>query len=200
MDEIILIGGAPTLGKTYVAKRLSKKLNLPWISTDGIRAMLREVVNKKDFPFLFENIPCLPAEKYLAKYSAKDIVANQNRESIDVWKGVKAFIDTDCNWGSFIVEGIAILPEFVRECFKGNKNIKPLFLLNDNEEQIREIVYTRGLYDEANTYSDDVKEKEVEWALMFNAWIEKETKKYGLPVYKIKKRNYSIDDILKKIK
>ena len=81
MNKIILIGGAPTVGKTHTAKRLSKKLNLPWISTDGIRSMLRRVVDKKEFPQLFKNIPHLTAEEYLTKYSAKEIVDNQNNQS-----------------------------------------------------------------------------------------------------------------------
>lgn len=200
MNKIILIGGAPTVGKTHTAKRLSKKLNLPWISTDGIRAMLRKVVDKKEFPELFKNTPHLTAEEYLAKYSAKEIVDNQNNQSIDVWKGVKAFIDTDYAWESFIVEGVAILPKFVNRDLKKDKRIKSVFLVNNNEEQIRKVVYTRGLYDDADTYSDDVKEKEVEWAMMFNNWLKKEAKKYKFPVYEIKKWNYPIDDILKKIK
>ncbi len=199
MNKIILIGGAPTVGKTHTAKRLSKKLNLPWISTDGIRSMLRRVVAKKEFPYLFANTPRLSAEEYLTKYSAKEIVDNQNRQSIDVWKGVKAFIDTDHTWESFIVEGVAVLPKFVNKDLKKDKRIKPVFLVNSNETQIRKVVYARGLYDSADTYSDDVKEKEVEWALMFNNWLKKEARKYKLPVYEIKWWNYSIDDIIKKI-
>jgi len=162
--------------------------------------MLRKVVDKKEFSHLFANIPHLTAEEYLTKYSAKEIVDNQNNQSIDVWKGVKAFIDTDYTWESFIVEGVTILPKFVNRDLKKDKRIKPVFLVNSNEKQIRKVVYTRGLYDDVDTYSDDVKEKEVEWALMFSNWLKKEAKKYKFPVYEIKKWNYSIDDILKKIK
>lgn len=200
MEKIILIGGAPTIGKTYTAKRLSKKLNLPWISTDGIRGMLRKVVDKKEFPELFKNIPHLTAEEYLTKYSAKEIVDNQNNQSVDVWKGVKAFIDTDYAWESFIVEGVAILPKFINRDLKKDKRIRPVFLVNNNKEQIRKVVYTRGLYYDADTYSNDVKEREVEWALMFNNWLKKEAKKYKFPVYEIKKWNYSINEIINKIK
>ncbi len=42
MERIILIGGAPTVGKTFIAKELSKKLFLPWISTDTIRSLMQE--------------------------------------------------------------------------------------------------------------------------------------------------------------
>lgn len=199
MNEIILIGGAPTVGKTYTARRLAKKLNLPWISTDGIRGMMRKVVDEKRFPHLFKNVPHLAAEEYLAKYSSREIVDNQIIESIDVWQGVKAFIDTDYAWKSFIVEGVAVLPEFIDRDLKNDQRIKPMFLVNSNEDQVRKVVYTRGLYDDADTYSDDVKEKEVEWALMFNDWIKKEAKKYNYPVYEIVGWDFGIDEILKKL-
>ena len=42
--EIILIGGAPTIGKSFLAKKLSEEMKIPWISTDTIREFMREVV------------------------------------------------------------------------------------------------------------------------------------------------------------
>jgi len=36
MKKIILIGGAPTAGKSYVAEKIAKELGIPWISTDTI--------------------------------------------------------------------------------------------------------------------------------------------------------------------
>ena len=95
---------------------------------------------------------------------------------------------------------MAILPRLVNKSFKGNSRIKPLFLLNSNIEQTRKVIYTRGLYGDANSYSDDVKEVEVEWALMFNNWLEAEAKKYGYPVYKIGRWNFALSDIIKLIK
>jgi 2-phosphoglycerate kinase len=200
MNKIILIGGAPTVGKSFLAARLSKKLGIPWISTDGIREIMRGIVQKKDYPRLFANFPPMKAEKYLRRYTPKEIVANQIRESIDVWKGVRALIATDYVWHSFIVEGIAILPAFVRRTFGRDKRIKPVFLLNDDRKMIEKVVYTRGLYDDANTYSDKVKSIEVEWTILFNAWLEKEARKYGYPIFRITKSNYPLNEIKKLIK
>lgn len=200
MDKIILIGGAPTAGKSYLAARIAKKLGIPWISTDGIREMMRRVVRKKDYPRLFANFPPIKAEKYLRKYTPKEIVANQIQESVDVWKGIRALINTDYVWRSFIVEGVAVMPAFVHRAFGRDKRIKPIFLLNNEERRIKKVIYTRGLYDDADTYSDEVKGIEIEWTLLFNAWLEKETKKYGYPVYRITKPNYSLREIMKLIK
>jgi len=44
---IYLIGGAPRCGKTKVAKQLSKKLGIPWISADSLEGVVAAYVNKK---------------------------------------------------------------------------------------------------------------------------------------------------------
>jgi 2-phosphoglycerate kinase len=48
--QIILIGGAPTVGKTSIAKLLSKHLGIPWISTDMIREIMRGTVDNEELP------------------------------------------------------------------------------------------------------------------------------------------------------
>lgn len=188
----------PAVGKTFTAKRLATRLGLPWISTDTIRDMMKEIVDPKEYPRLKPREK--KAETYLKKYSPAQIVKKQNQESISVWRGVAALIKTDCNWRSFIIEGVAILPGLIHKTFSKNNAIKPVFLINENKKQIKKVVYNRGLWDDAHTYSDDVKEVEVKWAYLFNNWLEKEAKKYGYPVYRIKKWNFPISDITKLVK
>ena len=197
MNKIYLMGGAPTVGKTHTAQRLSKKLGVPWISTDSIRRTMRNYVNKKDYPHLFEEGNVLSAEEYLSRFTPSQIVANQNRESLDVWRGVENLINTEYVWESFIIEGVAVIPKLVKKLVK-NKRIQPLFLVHKDENKIREVVYRRGLYSPADEYSDKYKEKEVIWASMLNEKIRQEATKFKLPLYEIKKWNYPVSDILKK--
>lgn len=185
-NEIYLIGGAPTVGKSTIAKKLSKKFGLPWISTDQMREFMTGIVRKKDYPYLFHDQK-YTAEKYLKTFTPKQIVKNQNNESIDVWKGVKVFIKEDWLWESFIIEGIAILPKFVYQTFGKNKNIRPIFLIDEDADKIKKVVYTRGLWDDAHKYSDDVKEVEIKWALLFSHWLKKEALKYNYPVIEMSK-------------
>jgi len=63
-------------------------------------------------------------------------------------------------------------------------------------ERIKKTIFTRGLWDEAKKYPNDVKEKEVEWVIEFNNFIKKEAKKYNFPVVSIGDRK----DYLKEIK
>jgi len=202
MDKIILIGGSPTTGKSYIARKLAESLKLPWISTDTVREQMRKLVDKKDYPKLFvhANANGKTALRYLSENSAQTIVQNEVNESIEVWQGVKALIETDYVWGSFIIEGVAVLPSLVKKLSIKNKNIRAVFLIDENIDRVRKTVFTRGLWDNANTYPDSIKEKEVAWVLAFNQYLIKEAKKYNLPVIRITDRKKLINQINKLIK
>lgn len=201
MNKIILIGGAPTVGKSFIARKVSEELKLPWISTDGIRKMMRKITHKEDYPGLFYfNDEEIKAEEYLSSHTPQQIVDSQNAESMDVWKGVEAIIDTfDYAWKNFIVEGVAVLPKLVEKLDISKHDIKPVFLIDENEERVRDVVYTRGLWGKANTYSDEVKEIEVQWVDLFNKYIKSETEKYGYRVYKIDERERFIKNLIQEI-
>lgn len=199
--KIILIGGAPTVGKSYTARKIAEKLKLPWISTDAIREQMRKIVRREDYPnlFLHANATSNLATEYLTNNSAKEIVSHQNQESQDVWKGTRAFIETDYVWNSFIIEGIAVLPELISQ-LKEKENIVPIFLIDDNIERIRKTIFTRGLWDDADKYPDSVKEKEVEWVIEFNNFIKKEAKKHNYSVIEIGNQKDYLSKIEKLIK
>lgn len=201
MNKIILIGGAPTVGKSFIARKVSEELKLPWISTDGIRKMMRKIVHKEDFPGLFHfSEEGITAEKYLSSHTPQQIVDSQNAESMDVWKGVEAIIDTfDYVWKNFIVEGVAVIPKLVEKLDISKHDIKPVFLIDENEERVRDVVYTRGLWGDADTYSDEVKKVEVQWVDLFNKYIKSETEKYGYRVYKIDERERFIKNLIQEI-
>jgi len=201
MNKIILIGGAPTIGKSFIARKIAEELKLPWISTDGVREMMRKIVRKENFPKLFYfNDEEITAEKYLTTHTPQQIVEDQNRESIEVWKGVKAIIDTDYVWKDFIIEGVAIIPELVKKIDTAKHNIKPILLVDKNEERVREVVYKRGLWGRADTYSDDVKETEVRWVNLFNKYIESEAVKHNYKVYKIDERETFIKNLARELR
>lgn len=203
MNKVILIGGSPTAGKSYTARKLAEQLKLPWISTDTIRESMRQIVRKEEYPYLFNHLQFLGkggAVKFLTQKTSEEIVNHQNEESIDVWKGVKALIETDYVWEYFIIEGAAILPHLVSSLVKKNKNIKAVFLIDENLARVRKTIFTRGLWGEANEYPDSVKEKEVEWINLFNNYIKREAKKYNLPVVSIGNRKNHLSEVKRLIK
>ena len=196
MHKIILIGGSPTAGKSYTARKLAEELKLPWISTDTIREQMRELVNKEDYPDLFHHSEATSemAVEFLTHNTAEEVVEHQNKESLEVWKGVRALIGTDYVWGSFIVEGVAVLAKPVSE-LKSDKDIRAFFLVDEDAKRVRDSIFTRGLWDDSGKYPDSVKEKEVEWVFAFNSYIKEEAKKYNLPVISIGSRENYTDEV-----
>ncbi|MEK7584562.1 MAG: hypothetical protein AAB490_04930, partial [Patescibacteria group bacterium] len=141
-------------------------------------------VDAKQYPHIFY-FKKFTAVEYLTTHTAEQVVAHENKESTEVWKGVAAFLNADDAWGSCIVEGIAILPHLVHRDYGRDRTVRPLFLTIDDPKRIRKIVFTRGLWDDAHTYPDSVKEKEVEWVLAFDRWLKKEAKKYRYPTFDV---------------
>lgn len=90
---------------------------------------------------------------------------------------------------------MAILPRLVSGLRVKNKKIKAVWLVDENIERVRKTIFTRGLWDDAKKYSDSVKEKEVAWVMAFNKYITKETKKYRLPLIRIRDRRMYVGQI-----
>jgi len=201
MGKVILMGGSPTAGKSYTARKISEELKLPWVSTDTIRGQMRRIVKREDYPALFCHADATVemGVEFLNENSAKKIVERINTESEEVWGGVRAFIEADYVWGSFIVEGVAILPHLVADFVKKNKDVKVVFLIDEDVERVRKTIFTRGLWDDAKKYPDDVKEKEVEWVLAFNEFIKKEAKRFGFSVVSVGDRKDCVGEIKKVI-
>jgi 2-phosphoglycerate kinase len=195
--KVILIGGAPTTGKSTVASLLAKKLGLPWISYDQVREIMQITTNRKDYPKLFTP-EGYGAEKFLTEFSAEQIVQMEREQGEAVWPAIKKLVDDDYHWkDGVIIEGVGILPSLIFRDFGDDKNIKPIFLIDENPSKIREVVFTRGLWADAHTYSDDVKEKEVEWALLFSQKLKAEAEKYNFPVISVQRNDYDLEAILK---
>lgn len=195
--DIILLGGAPTTGKSTIAELLSKHLGIPWISTDQIRETMRTVADRKKFPKLF-NPEGYDAERFLTEFSAEQIAVMELEQGEAVWPGIKKLIEDDYTWEKgFIIEGVALLPDLVAKNFKDNTHIKAVFLVDEDADRIRNVVFTRGFWDDANSYSDEVKEKEVEWVLLFSHKLKAEAGKYGYQSIEVTKNNNDLQAVLK---
>jgi 2-phosphoglycerate kinase len=185
-QQIILIGGAPTTGKSTIARLLSDRLNIPWISTDAIRTMMQKVCNKNDYPTIFRN-ENYTAEKFLTEFSTEEIVRRGHEENNAVWEGARALIGDGYPWDSFIIEGIAIEPHLIAKDLSGDSRIKTVFLVDEDEDRIRDVVFNRGLWGSAETYSDEVKGREVDWVKLYSQDLKREAEKYNFSCVEVSK-------------
>ncbi|MGO9451259.1 MAG: AAA family ATPase [Candidatus Binataceae bacterium] len=198
MEEkrIILIGGAPTTGKSTVADQVAKQFGVPWISTDQMRKIMRKVANRADHPKLF-NPEGYSVERFLTEFSAQQMLQIQLEQGEAVWTVAQAFIREDWMWTKgFVVEGIHILPHLVARDFRDGERLKAVFLVDEDTDRMRRVIYTRGLSGDAKTYSDDVKEKEVELVTLFNHWLKAEVERFGFPLVQVKKDGNDLQVVL----
>ncbi len=197
---LILIGGAPTTGKSTIAKRLAKEFDIPWISTDQIRSLAQNILSE----FSKENSDLLlakklGAEKYYGKFNTREIAEQEINESEATFKYLKLFIESSYPWKSFILEGVNVLPEFInRISFEGK--IIPIFLVDENVDNARKVIFERGLWGPAKSYSDQVKEKEVEWVGEFSKILKEKCLENNFTYFEISKEEKDIEKIIEHIK
>ena len=189
MKNIILIGGAPSVGKTTLAKKLSVSLGIPLISTDQIRSILKTTLNKEDYPDLFLDTKDInePAELF----------AIEMKQSEVVWKGVLAFIQSIHPWDGGIIEGIAILPILIAKDVPDQENIKPIFMLQNDVTAISKIIEERSKLPWIKTKTPDQQEQKVKQIILFNKQIESDARKYSFPTIEVS--NSNVEEVFKKL-
>jgi 2-phosphoglycerate kinase len=195
--QIILVGGMPTAGKSTMAENLSRHLTLPWISTDQIGIIMREVATREKYPKLF-TWEDYNGVQYLNEFTADEIADREFAKGEAVWLGVRKLIKEDAFWNNgFIIEGDDILPHLLAQDFPDSSNIKAVFIGDRDIERIRNVVFTRKfLGDDADAYPDYVKEKEVEWVLNFNEKLKSQVLKYQMPWVEVEKNEHDLTKVL----
>lgn len=172
VPKVILLGGAQAAGKTTLAKDLSLRLNMPWISTDQIRTI------------------CNISAK------GKEVLEEEIENSEDIWKGVERFIRSPFPWEGVIVEGIAVLPHLVASL---DVEVSSVFIIDTDEKRIAEVVYQRSLLPWINTKTEEQQIKKVAYIIECNNFIKKEAQKYNLPVIEVSKSDQDIERVMESL-
>jgi 2-phosphoglycerate kinase len=174
-----VIGGIPLSGKTSVANRLATKLDLPYISTDLIRAYTIEILGRENY---FKNIPNevnLTLENYLGNQTAEEIFQREVSKNNLLAKHISKFFKTDWSWEDYIIEGTGIQPDEIL-ANKSDFDLKIVFLLFKNKDLIQERIYKRGLWAEAEEYADHYKSKEIAWVWQYNNYLKEKVELFNI--------------------
>lgn len=142
---IILIGGASGVGTSSMAFELANRLGLKnIISTDMIREVMRKIVSKDLNPVIhkssfdaYESIrtPAIRVDAVIEGFISHVDVVNV---------GVEAIIERSLKEGiSVIIEGVHVVPGFIREDLIKKSNVIMLILTVDDEEMHKQRFYTR---------------------------------------------------------
>ena len=142
---IILIGGASGVGTSSMAFELASRLRLKnLISTDMIREVMRKIVSKELSPVIHKS--SFDAHESVRTPSIRiDSVIEGFISHVDVVNvGIEAIIERSAKEGiSTIIEGVHIVPGFIREDLMENNNIIMFTLTVDDEKAHRQRFYSR---------------------------------------------------------
>jgi 2-phosphoglycerate kinase len=169
VPKIILIGGPPATGKTTLAKGLSSRLDIPWISTDQIRTICG------------------------ITHKGADVLSEEIENNEEAWKGVERFIRSPFPWEAVIVEGVAVLPHLIASL---DIEVSPIFIIDTDEKRIAETIYQRSLLPWIQTKTEEQQSKKVAYIIEFNNLIKREAQKYNLPIIEVSKSNQDIEKVL----
>lgn len=142
---IILIGGASGVGTSSMAFELASRLRLKnLISTDMIREVMRKIVSKELSPVIHKS--SFDAHESIRTPSIRiDSVIEGFISHVDVVNvGIEAIIERSIKEGiSTIIEGVHIVPGFIRKDLLDNNNIIIFTLTVDDEESHKQRFYSR---------------------------------------------------------
>lgn len=142
---IILIGGASGVGTSSMAFELANRLRLKnLISTDMIREVMRKIVSKDLSPVIHKS--SFDAYESIRTPSIRiDSVIEGFISHVDVVNvGIEAIIERSVKEGiSTIIEGVHVVPGFIKKELMDNNNIIVFTLTVDDEESHKRRFYSR---------------------------------------------------------
>ncbi len=189
ISKLHVIGGAPLTGKTTLAAGITEPQHAIMLSTDNIRTWMQSICSPADFPHLFSSHN-LSAEQYYQKFStAESALQEEIDQGRDVGVGVIELLSIqNLPWDHVVLEGIAVTPEFVSVLAEKLPEVdcEATFLYDNDFDRIKRRVYGRGLWSEANAYSDTIKPIEVEWTILYNEWYREQVRRFRFEITPVK--------------
>ncbi|HEY3375977.1 MAG TPA: AAA family ATPase [Armatimonadota bacterium] len=129
--KVILIGGAPMVGKSTVARKLAARLEYACLSTDDIGQAIGAVTTAQSHP-AFHEMDGLDYREYYATRSVDDLIADAERRHAALWPAIAQMIIAHATWGDpMVLEGWALCPTRVAQL--GLSNVASLWLVADDD-------------------------------------------------------------------
>lgn len=205
--KIFLIGGPPKCGKTTLAKKLSTKLNIPWVSVDSLQnivyAYSSQSFCKENFPH--KNMKGSNNDETYSVNSVEDIVNAYIKQGQASYKAVSIIVESQIvDKDNYIIEGYQITPDLVNQIILkfGKDSIVPIFLVKTNKNKfVQDITKSTTPNDWIirKTKNNETFSKIAEMVVNYSKYFESEAKVYGFCIdYMDEGFNGKISKILSK--
>lgn len=190
---IYFIGGPPKCGKTTLAKHLSKKLGLPWVSSDTLEVIGRKYVQKfakEKFTKLYPHsaVKGKNNDETYSQNTPKQIAKNYIKQSKATYDAVDMFSICEISDGNdYIVEGYHITPELVSQLMGkyDNKNFKAIFLFKSDQNKFIQNIKKSSTPNDwiiSKTKNENTFPKIAEMISGYGEYFHQQSLKYKLPV------------------
>ncbi|MDP2211307.1 MAG: hypothetical protein Q8J63_06205 [Candidatus Aquicultor sp.] len=148
---IILIGGTTGVGKSTIATTLAHRLGITHIvATDALREVMRIVLSEELIPALHEST-FLAYKAINRPIEGDPLVAGFREQTKVVAVGVRAVVDRAIKEGlNMVIEGVHVVPGFIRSRLSEKAVIIPLIITVDSEELHRSHFYVRDVQTEGS--------------------------------------------------
>ena len=138
MPLIVLIGGAPGVGKSTIATMLANRLGVTRvIPTDAIREVMRAMFSEDIMPTLHtSSFDAARLVRHPLPRSADPVLIGFGEQSSAVAVGIEALMSRAAEEGTdLIVEGAHVVPGFIdRSRFAGRAVVVPVVVTVDDED------------------------------------------------------------------
>ena len=187
---VYLIGGPPKCGKTTLAKTLSKKLSIPWISADTLQNIVYSYTEEKDLPKYFPHIYLKGAtnDETYGKNSSKTLIQGYIGQAKTSYKAISMVTETQIiDQDDYIIEGYQVSPEIVDQIIKkfGNQNIKTIFLIKQDQNKFIEDIHKSTTPNDwiiRKTKEEETFTKIAKMIVEYSNYFEEQARKYSFHV------------------
>jgi len=134
---IYLIGAPPRCGKTTLAKQMSRKTNISWLSSDTLDSIAQEYTAgknwKKKFPYshLRRIAKTRDNDDFYSKHPSTKIINLLKKQAQSVQTAIETVIACEIADGNnYIIEGYHIVPSFAQKMIAKycKQNVRAIFL------------------------------------------------------------------------
>jgi len=164
-----LIGGAPRLGKSILAKKMLDRTGIPWLSSDVLCAMLKE---DTDMRFSDE-----------MELATAQIVQNQLTAANSIAKPLQIFIERQIeSQADFTLEGVHLLPSLVSHFHKRrNTDVRSIFVVSTNRELVLSGLRLNTTdYDWMRDASEQMQHAMADFVVGYSMELESQAEREGL--------------------
>ncbi|MBP9758874.1 HAD-IA family hydrolase [Candidatus Dojkabacteria bacterium] len=141
--NVILIGGTQATGKTKIASKLAKTLNISHIiSTEQIKDIVKSIISKDQLPSLYENV--LNIKNNISNIN-NDKIWGYLRQTMDLKPCIEAIINNPHSYkDTTIIEGTHLIPGVIN--FPSEVKVIHFILYQPNEILHSKLLNERNRY------------------------------------------------------